>query len=179
MKNLLKFSLLLAILITASCDKINELTRFTMKYDTSATIQASVIQINTPFDILTPPVTTNSSATFETNNTNADLVQEILLSKLTLTVTAPAGEDFSFIEAISIKISADGLPETEIAWYESVPANAGSTIELTTTDTNLKDYIIKDSFSLKVSTTTDELITQDHEIDIHSEFIVDAKILGV
>lgn len=48
-----------------------------------------------------------------------------------------------------------------------------------TADDNLKDYVAKDNFTLKVSTITRKTIGSDHEIDVESTFRVDAKVLGL
>jgi len=66
-----------------------------------------------------------------------------------------------------------------VAWLDEIPADPGATLELETSNTDLKEYIKKDSFSLRAATVTDELITSDHHVDIHSVFFVDAKILGI
>lgn len=166
------------LILPLACDKVNELTRFTMKYEAYATVPSSLV-VDTPLSIPTPDITTNASSTFSSNNTNADLVQEILLSALSLEVSSPQGEDFSFLKSISIFLNAEGLPEVKIAWADNVPNDAGTILELETSGENLKEYIVKDKFSLRVNTVTDEIIGTDHEIKINSEFLVDAKILGI
>ena len=62
---------------------------------------------------------------------------------------------------------------------EEVPEDAGNVITLDTSDTDLKEYIKKDEFSLRLNTVTDELISTDHELEVNSTFFVDAKILGL
>ena len=74
-------------------------------------------------------------------------------------------------------ISADGLDEVKIAGKVNVPADV-AVLDLDITGVDLKEYIKADKFSLRLNTVTDELLTSDHHIDIHSEFFVDAKILG-
>lgn len=172
------YAFITSLFFLGSCKKIDKLTQFTIPYDESVTIK-STTGIGLPFDILTPDISTNSESTFALNNTRADLVQQIKLTKLTLTITSPSGGDFSFLKSIAIYISASGQPETKVAWNDSIPANPGKTIELQTTDTDLKNYIKQSSFTLRLNTVTDKLLTSDYKIDIHAEFFVDAKILGV
>ena len=176
MKNLI-FLFVLAIAFSG-CKKIDELTQFDMDYDSSVDIPATT-GINLPFNIFTPDITTNSESTFESNDTRKDLVEKIVLKTLELTVSKPSGEDFSFLKSIKITIKADGLADKEIAWDNAVPSNAGNKISLETTSDNLDEYIKKDSFKLDVETVTDEVLTKDYTIDIHSVFFVDAKILGI
>lgn len=170
-------SILVFILVFTGCDKLDELTKFNMDYDTQVTIP-STTGINLPFDVLTPNTETNSESTFESNDTRKDLVEEIKLTKLQLEVTTPSDADFSFLESIEVYISAEGLDEILIASKVEVPESV-SALDREVMDTDLKEYIKKDNYSLRLNTVTDEAISQDHEIDVKSTFFVDAKILGL
>lgn len=167
----------LVVITFLGCKKIDKLTQFNMEFNNTATIPSST-GMNLPFNVLTPDVETNSSTTFSSNDTRKDLIEEILLKELNLTITSPSGRDFSFLKSISIYIDADGLSETKIAYNNNVSDNAGSTLPLTVMCTDLKEYIKKDEFSLRVNAVTDEIISPDYEINIYSKFFVDAKILG-
>lgn len=158
------------------CKKIDKLTQFNMAYDESIVIKSST-GINLPFNVLTPDVETNSESTFELNDTRKDLIEEIRLKKLTLSISSPANADFSFLKSISIFISAEGQKEEKIAWLLDVPADA-QTIDLILTGIDLKEYLKAPKIALRLNTETDELLTSDYTIDIHSVFYVDAKILG-
>lgn len=165
-----------ALVVVSACSKLDEFTQFTMNYDETVVIPSST-SINLPLNIFTPDVETNSESTFETNNTRTDLVEEIKLTTLRLSITSPSNADFSFLESISVYLSAEGLEEKKIAWKDVIPANSNSLI-LNVSDSNLKEYISKKSISIRLQTVTDELLTSDYEIKIHSEFFVDAKVFG-
>ena len=167
----------LLVLFTA-CDKIDELTKFDMEYSQRATIPSST-GINLPFDVFTPEMETNSESTFAVNDTRKDLIEEIKLTDLELVMISPEEADFSFLNSIEVFISADGLEEILIANLDEVPEDAGNVITLDTSDTDLKEYIKKDEFSLRLNTVTDELMSTDHELEVNSTFFVDAKILGL
>jgi len=167
---------ILAFLIS-SCSKLDELTKFNIDYDTEVTIPSSA-GINLPFDVLTPDTETNSESTFESNDTRKDLIEEIILTKLQLEITSPSDADFSFLESIEVFISAEGLDEIKIASKTDVPETV-SVLDLDVSDNDLKEFIKKDSYSLRLNTVTDEAISQDHQIDVKSTFFVDAKILGL
>lgn len=178
--NLAKPFTLIVILIlctTSGCNAIDELTKFNMDYSTQVVIE-STANINLPFDVISPDVETNSESEFAINDTRKDLIEQIILRELNLTITAPEEEDFSFLESINIYISAEDLPEMQIASIDEVPDNIGS-LELITVGTDIKEYIKKDSFSLRLNTVTDEIITSDYYIDVDAVFFVDAKILGI
>ncbi len=165
------------ILTILGCKKIDKLTQFNIKYNETIVIPSST-GINLPFNILTPDVETNSESTFALNDTRKDLVEEIKLTTLELTITSPSNGDFSFLKSISVFISADGLSETKIAWKDNIPAGIGTVLNLDLTNIDLKEYIKKDTFALRLNTVTDELLTSDYHINVHSVFFVDAKILG-
>ena len=106
-------------------------------------------------------------------------MEDIKVKELKMKITAPEGQTFDFLKSIKIFIKAEGLEEKMIAWKTDMTDDGSTTITLETSDENLKDYILKDSFQLRTETVTDQLITKDTHIDINAVFWVDAKILGV
>lgn len=168
---------MLLMCIVSSCDKIDELTKFDMDYRTSVVIE-SAVGVDLPFDIVTPDVETDSESEFAINDTRKDLIEEIQLKTLRLEITAPEGEDFSFLESLEIFISAEGLEEIQIASITEVPESV-AILDLDTSDSDLQEYIKKDAFSLRLNTVTDEVLTSDITLDVFCVFFVDAKILGI
>lgn len=170
--------LILTILFTiSSCDKVDELTKFDLEYNSKVVIPASA-GIDLPFNVFTPEMKTNSESKFEVNDTRKDLIEEIKLTELQMVITSPTDADFSFLNSIEVYISAEGLDEIKIAEKE-VGENVGNTLDVDVLDIDLKEYIKKDEFNLRLNTVTDEVINSDHEIDVNSTFFVDAKILGI
>jgi hypothetical protein len=161
-----------------NCDKLDELTKFEIEYSQRATIPSST-GVNLPFDVFTPEMETNSESKFAVNDTRKDLIEEINLTELELIIISPDNADFSFLNSIEVFISAENLEEIQIASLNEVPENVGNKITLNTSDIDLKEYIKKDEFSLRLKTVTDELISTDHELEVNSTFFVDAKILGI
>lgn len=98
---------------------------------------------------------------------------------MTLQITDPDDGNFNFLNAINIYISAENQEETLIAWKDEIAEDSSQTLELDTTNEDLKNYIKEDEFSLRIETTTDQVITNDHHINVNSNFFVDAKILGI
>lgn len=175
----MKYLILVTVIIMVSltgCKKIAKLTQFEMEYNETVVIPAST-GINLPFNLLTPEVNSNSESTFGVNNTRKDLIKEIKLTKLDLTITTPPNGDLDFLKSIEIYMVADGLTEQKIAWKDNIPDGVGNYLELETTDSDLKEFIKKDAFKLRISTVTDKVLTSDHHIDVHSVFFVDASIL--
>lgn len=176
MKNILVLFLTIPFLFV-SCKKLDKLTQFEMKFNETVVVPASS-GIHLPFNLFTPEIHSNAETTLSVNDTRKEYVEEIKVTHLDITLELPASGDLSFLKSIEIFLSAEGLPEIKIAWKAQVPADTGQYLELETTDANLKDYILKEKFSLRVSTVTDEILTSDHHLEIHSVFFVDAKILG-
>ncbi|WP_158851448.1 hypothetical protein [Algibacter sp. L1A34] len=166
------------IILFFSCDALDELTKFEINYTEEIVIESATV-IDLPFNAGTPEVTSNSESTFESNNTNKDLIESIELTAMELDITAPETGDFDFLNSIKIYISAENEEEVIIAWLDQVPENSENVLDLETTSDDLKNYIKSDTYTLRVETVTDELITEDHNIDVNSTFFVDAKILGL
>lgn len=177
-----KFQLLyvsaLCCVILGGCDELDKLTQFNMNYETTYTVP-STAGIDLPLNLSTPDIATDSESKYENNNTSKDLVEEIFLKGLDLTITSPDDGDFNFLKSVTIYINAEGLSEEKIAWKEDIPNDNSINLSLETTDNDLKEFIKKDEFSLRVHTVTDEAIESDHDIKVESVFEVNAKVLGV
>ncbi len=172
----MKYIIIVAsVLCLFSCDSINKLTEFEYSINDQVTIPSS-IPLQLPFSINSPDVETNSTATFESNDTRKDLIKEIKLIELVLSVEQPDEQDFSFLESIGVFISADDLPEVELASQQTVDMNSRS-IQLETTGTDFTEYLSKERIDIRVNTITDELITQDIGIDMDITFLVSASPL--
>ena len=164
--------LLIGIIFTVSCKK---LLTFEISDSTTTTIK-NQLPFDTPLNIPTPDVTTNSESEFEQNDTKVELVKEIILKRLALTITSPDGKTFSFLKSIEIYISADGEDETKIAWNNDVQSNAES-IELETTTAALDKYVKKDKYKLRTTVVTRETLFEDVDIKIDFTFQVTADPL--
>ena len=175
MKNRI-IALVLVTMSLGACKEVDKLTQFTMSFDNQVTIPANTI-INTPVSFSTPEVPTNSESIFDQNKTNAASIEEIKLQSMVLTLISPAGNNFNFFKSVEVFIKAEGLPEIALG-SETDVSDGLTNLGLNTSDADIQDYITANKFSIRVATTTDEAITQDHEINIKTVFFVDAKILG-
>lgn len=177
MKHVFPAAMLLLLSFT-SCKKVDDLTQFNISYDETFVIP-STLGVNLPFNVMSPDIESNASGEFESNNTRKDLVEEIRLTEMEIQLNSPATGDLGFLKSIEIFISAQGLPEISLAAASNIPNNIGKTLMLEVSNENFKDYIAGDKFSLRLNTVTDEIITTDHELVMHAEFFVDAKVLGI
>ena len=177
MKNIIPlFSMIM--LTYSSCKEIDKLTHFYMDYTSAITIESS-INIDIPFDVWTPEISTNSEETFQNKNTRTDLIEEIILTEMDMNTTSPEFQSFDFLKSVEVYIIAEGVEELKIAWYDDIPQTGLLTISLQTTDDNLEEYINKDKYRLRSRIVTRQLISASIEIEISNTFFVDAKLLGI
>ncbi|MGJ3234720.1 hypothetical protein [Marivirga sp.] len=178
----MKINFLIFIAVTlflSSCniqENIDDITTFNISNSAEFTVPSSS-GVNLPIDLGTPDVSTSSQQSFENNNTRADLVENVNLSELTLTITSPNDRTFSFLKSLEIYISNESEGSTLIAEIQDVPENAGSELELETTGANLDEYIKEDSYDLQYEIVTRETMNSDTDIRSDMVFEVRAKVL--
>lgn len=165
MRNRILRCLPIVMTICLSCNEVEKLLTFTINHEVMFRVESSS-PLNLPIEIATPDVTTNSGQTFENNNTRANLVKDVKLQEIKLTVTSPAGKTFSFLKSIKLYISTDQNNEIELASQENIPTTA-TTITLVPTQQKLDAYIKATSYKLRTTVITRETLTQ--AIDIRSD----------
>jgi len=165
------------IAFISGCNKLNDLVTFKMSYTSEVTVPSS-LGINLPLDILTPPISSDAESQFSGNNTSKKLVKEIYLENVDISVNAPEDRDLSFLSSLHVYINADGLDEKLLASAENIPDNVGNTLSLTTSGEDFKEYIVQDTYSLRVKAVTDKVISEDVELSVKSGFQVKAGLLN-
>ena len=171
-----KLLILAAVIFTAAgCEKLNQLFTFNINTQANIEVPASTI-INTPFNIATPAINTNSTQEFQKNQTSANLIKEVVLDEMKLTISSPQGKTFSFMKSIHIYISTDDNAEVELAYLDNIPQNADSLIMVTTKE-NLDKIIKASSFKLRTSIETRETISESTNIQMNMRFKVSASVL--
>lgn len=163
---------------TVSCDKLNELTIFDISTTTEIVIPATA-GVNLPFSMTTPNIETNSSSTFENNDTRADLIQDIRLTTCNLEVTSPSNGNFDFLNSIEIYISTQELPEILVAEKQNIPEDGRTTLSLDVSNEDLSEYIKSEQYDMRTKIVTDQVPGSEVRIDASTIFRVDAKVLGI
>lgn len=172
MKSKLIASTLLLSLFFTSCDAIDDLLSFTISNE--ATIQIkSTSPINLPTEIITPDVTTNSSAEFKNNKTEAGLVKDVKLKSLNLTITNPDGKTFTFLKSIHLYISTTDSDEIELAYQDNITETTNM-IKLISTNAKLDKYIKADQYKIRTQVTLKETLTKDVTVKADMKFGVTA-----
>ncbi|MCF8230776.1 MAG: hypothetical protein K9J27_01205 [Bacteroidales bacterium] len=177
MNTVYKLIVIAALTLNAvSCDKVDDLLTFTFNNQTTFTIE-NQYGSDVPFTVPTPDVTTNSSQKFENNNTASDLVKEINLNQMTLTIQSPDDFTFSFLKSLHIYISTEQVEETEIAFKDDIPEEATSIDMETYNDKDLSPYVKGDTYDLRFEAVTREAFAQDVTIKAEMEYKVRADPL--
>ena len=164
----------LAILLaftTVACDSIDDLLTFYINEE-----ETIVVESNFPVGLVAfAPVTvpTNSEETFKNNKTRAELVKDVTLNKLTLTIPETEGADFDFLESIEIYIAADGLKEVKVAFMEEVPLNV-NTLTMNLTNAELDEYLKKDAYTIQTRAVLRNTVVDDINVDAAMRFKVTA-----
>lgn len=169
-------SLIAVLILSFSCDRGDDSVSFRMKYENEYTIPGTV-GVNFPFVVQTPPIASNSSTAFSSNNTTASLLEEISMDYAEISIIAPEGGNFSFLKSIRISIDAEGLNEIELASLDPVPNGMDTLIVLNASKANFKEYLSKDQFDLNLQTVSDEFLTEDYRLIFKCDFLVKARVL--
>ncbi|MCD9575741.1 hypothetical protein [Flavobacterium soyae] len=168
---LIALTLLLSLFFT-SCNAVDDLLTFNISNETSIKIE-STSPINLPTEIVTPDVTTNSSAEFENNKTKASLVKDVKIRSLKLSISDPSDKTFTFLKSIHLYISTTDSDEIELAYQDNINSSS-NTIDLICTDKKLDQYIKADSYKIRTQVTIKETLTKDVTIKADMTFKVTA-----
>ena len=104
-----RYALLVSLILSLlSCNKVDELTHFTIESDTESVIE-SVIGLNLPVNLPTLVITTNIEQEMEENNSHKNLIESAYLTVLELAINSPESSNFNFLNQIEISIYADGF----------------------------------------------------------------------
>lgn len=164
-------------LVFSGCKKIDKLLTFNINHAQTITVPKEAIVRN--LTVLGPPVIINADTKeeFKRQNTAAELVKDVVLTKIVMNLENPANEDFGFLKDVELIIGGDNLPEVSLANLKDIPDNAGKTLELTSTNVKLDKYIKASSFTLRTRGTADEVVLNDITVKVNMTFKVTADPL--
>ncbi|WP_114782850.1 hypothetical protein [Botryobacter ruber] len=176
-----KISLVMVVallaLLGASCKKFSNLLTFYINHEESIYVPATVaLPIGGILPVSPVPVTTNSKDTFKNNKTSADLVKDVSLDRLVLTITDPQQQTFDFLQSIEIYITTDGNDEVLLAHLNQIPANATS-LTLISSNAKLDKYIKADTYTIRTKATLAKPLAKDTTIKAAMRFKVTADPL--
>lgn len=169
---------LFALMLFSGCDYLSQLTKFDMSFTNQITLPAAPAS-STPVTITTPDIQTKIDSVLNSYKLSSDLIQSITLKKMEFVVSTPVGSDLTFLKSVNLYITATGLTDVKIAGIDNVPDNTGNTLALNMETVDIKNFLLKDKFQLKLVTTTDKATTVEQQLSLSMTLLVDLKILGL
>jgi hypothetical protein len=163
------------VLISLSCQKtknnINDATEFDISYTTQFTMPATDFDGVDTASFITPDISTDSDKKFASENTAADLVESIALTKLNV---ISVNGNMDFLKDMDISLMADKVNPSKVASKSNIPTGT-TTLAADVSGLNIKDYIKKDKVKLKVFARVDGEVKQDQNMKIEITVRVAAK----
>ena len=168
------WSVLLIIPFLTGCDLLGELTKITLPITQSITIPATPVPGSQTIE--TPAIETGLDSVLNEAGASLDFIEVVKLSKMEFSISN-GSEDLSFLKDVNIYISATGKDDVKIA----SATNVGNVTELkfTTQDVDVKNFIMGESFKLKIEVSTDEALSSATEIQLDMVFMMDLKVMGM
>ncbi len=174
MKKLI-FPLIIACVGLMACEEDGINVSFNVDYSTNYTLDKAAV-IGTTIDATSPEIQTNTSDVFTDNNTNLDKIEGAKFNNLTISITAPAGEDFSFVNEVKVYIKGLGMSEELIASKSDID-QAATSIEMDVEDVNLAEHVKSGAFTLRTSVLNDEALENDLDLQADMQLKVTARAL--
>lgn len=174
------FSLLMIVPFLSGCESLSELTQFDLPFTQSVTvppISTEFLALGMPITLSTPEIETDIDSVLGSYGVETDFVEKIALKEMTFTVSSPSGEDLSFLDDVTIYLTASGAEDVKVA--SATDVSTTTPLTLTIENVDLKNYLLKDKFALKIKATADEATTVEHKVDISMKFGFDIKVLGL
>lgn len=173
MKKIIPFIFVFSFLL--SCEKGS--VTFYIEEEEIITVESS-FPVSLPYSISIGTISNTSSVEYENNNTAPDLIQEVLLDNITLSIITHSGEDFSFLESMNVYIKkTDATDKILLAYIDNIDPNATS-IELTPVENiNLVPILQQDSYILDTEVEIKEYSLHDIDINLFVKFKITAGVL--
>ena len=156
----------------------NNVDNFDIPVDAKATIPAATI-----LDQLLEPFTFGAlesiDFTQELKNQGVSKsdVDSVHLKSFSLTVTAPAGQTFDFMDSISFSVEPEGQPKALVAKLDSVPKGATKIDLAVETSLELAPYVVAPSMRMTTSVQGKRPM-QETNIAAHLVFDLDVNVTG-
>jgi hypothetical protein len=176
MKNIIAFSIIICLSVLSSCGALKHIA-FYEEFHESGTIPQQTLSAATD-SFTSPSIATDVQQQMKANNTSTDLVQSVKLQTLTLSIKTPPGQTFAALQDVRIFILTDSLPAAEIAYKHNI-ASTSDTLNLDIDATELKPYLIGNSFKMKFITSNKQVVSTAMTVDVYMKFRFEANLLAV
>jgi hypothetical protein len=118
----------------------------------------------------------SQSQELENQGYTEDQIDSVHLESITLTISAPAGGDFDFLDQIAFFVEAEGEERVEIARLSPVPAGQ-TELDVPVADVELLPYVVAPAMTVTTE-ATGSAPDQDTTVDAHLVFDVDIDVSG-
>ena len=170
-----------ACLVMLACGAItgcSGIDNFSVPVDAEAKIPAATI-LDQLLDPLTFGALESIDFTQELKNqgvTKSD-VDSVHMQAFSLTIKAPAGQNFDFMDSVSFSVETDGQPKSLVAKMDPVPKGV-TALDLTVEKgLELAPYVVAPSMRMTTSVTGKRPM-QETTIGAHVVFDIDVNVTG-
>lgn len=180
MRKTIGLMIMITLVIAAGCKKVKDLANISVNIPYTQHVS---IPNNTGYDYGFPlpgggldialpvvPVPTNSKAYLDQYHTNSDKLIKVDLNSLSLELTAPATQNFDFLDTVRLYISAPGQPEALVAYKYGVDKGMKALTLTANSDVNLKNYFLADTMYFRTGMHINAVPAPGAEMDIKSVF---------
>ncbi|MGB1037461.1 MAG: hypothetical protein ACPGYY_02360 [Bacteroidia bacterium] len=136
---------------------------------------ASVTDTGVPVEMTSPAQSTTGGELADYQD-ELEKLESAKLKTLTVSITAPAGQDFSFVNEFKFYLKGQGMDEQLVASKTNI-SGSDISISLDVEDVELVEIIQSGEFTARGTVTTDELIDQDVELSADVQFEVKAAVI--
>jgi hypothetical protein len=170
-------TLAFAVFLLPACEQDGLTVSFDLPYSTTFTLKsADFVNTNgTPVDVTSPEVNTDASQLGD-EGTNLEKLESAKLKSLDVTITAPSGQTFAFVDALSLYIKGQGKDEQLVTSATNIAATATS-VTMTVEDVELVEHIKSGAFTCRASISTDGGLDNDCDMQANFTFKVKAQAL--
>lgn len=179
MKKILLGVAVAAVALNTSCKKVKDLANISV--DIPYTQQITVPPVDgytfgfplpaggasLPFPAFAVP--TNSKSYLDQYHTSSSKVIKVGVKSLAIEMVSPSTQNFDFIDTVQLYISAPTQPEVLVAYQYNVP-HGQTTLTLTTSDVNLKDYFLQDTMYFRTNMHVNAVPAPGAQMNIKTVF---------
>lgn len=168
------FALAIVTVCLQSCD---EGITLTLPVETPA-VEITIPPIDTTGDFTVGPIPipTNFDSIASANNIERSSITSVKVKSVTYTMVSPVDANFNLLESLSNHASTENLNEVRYAYIENIPDDGLNKLNLTTDDTELKDYVLNNEFLLTLKGRNDSPISNSLKVRMDMTLEMTARV---
>ncbi|PQJ13095.1 hypothetical protein CJD36_004955 [Flavipsychrobacter stenotrophus] len=180
MKKIILMCSVAMVALTAGCKKVKDLADISVDIPYTQQVTVPPVDgytfgfplpaggVNLPFPAFAVP--TNSKSYLDQYHTTSAKVRKVDLKGLTIQLTAPASQNFDFLDTVQLFIAAPSQPEVLVAYGYNIPKSQTIFVMTTNSDVNLKDYFLQDTMYFRTNMHVNAVPAPGAQMNIKSVF---------